>query len=218
MARALGTKQPPPSGSLSLTHAGHYGSSTWQTVHWFVTDGSDLTPDPVLDTVVDELSNIYLEELFGPFSSSEVTYETVRYIIYGDPAEPFKRKIRGADGVGHLGAGEPAQVAGLIDWSVSRFGHSGPCCTYMPGIAARLLEDESFFKSDAQEDLSEHAVNYIRRVNAVSYADIATVTFVCMSFVSGGAYRPFPQALTIYDGRVRLVPATQRRRIDRQAV
>jgi hypothetical protein len=59
---------------------------------------------------------------------------------------------------------------------------------------------------------------FIANINALTYTSIPSVTFGEMSFVDAGAYRTTPTFFPITDGNPRTVLATQRRRVDRQAV
>jgi hypothetical protein len=213
--KATGTKGPAPGGALEATYAGTVQGTSWQVVHWFQTDGSSDSSLDDLDYLLGQLYRLFAENIIAPCCGQDLHFHWGH--LFSFDGERLRHRKAGT-AVGAV-AGElaPAQVATLIDWNVHTPGKGGNACSYIPGVPMRNLADNAHFRDDALAAMQLGARSYIEAVNRLYVGAISFVHFSVMSWVSVGAYRRTGLNYPVLGAHVRRVPATQRRRIDREA-
>jgi len=217
VAKALGNKPPPLLGQLDALYVGTVESTSWAVQHEFITNGDELTNPADLELVLTELFALFAKWILGPFCH----VETHMHYVWGHLWQNRNSRLRvkkAGEAVGQVaGRVAPAQVATLISWETLEVRRGGHPCSYIPGVPMNHLEDDAHFFDDVAAALDTAARNYVTETREVVSGPLRVLDFVDLSYVINGAYRSVPDATSIVGATVRRVPATQRRRIDREA-
>jgi hypothetical protein len=217
MPIATGRKASPPGGALEAIYTGDVEGTTWEVVHWFMTTGSADTDPTDFELVLNVLYELFAVNVIAPCCSESLHFREVWGHLFSADRERLRHRKAG-EALGSVpGDLAPAQVATLIDWTCRDGRRGGKARSYIPGVPMANLADNAHFESDARDAMDLGARTYLADVVAAEAGPLRVTYMAQMSFVDGHAYRTVPTAFPVVGAYVRSVPATQRRRIEREA-
>lgn len=211
-----GPRPEPPVRSCRVTFEGLYESAPWANVVWLHLNGSGEITNETLHAMCDTLYGTYSDTLLVPQSNASTLERVVALLFSGDGEQvafSSPASVVGSQG----GLGLPANVACCISWPIAVHYRGGHPRTYLSGIPASAISNNTTFDSDYVAIVAADAQDFHTGLEALSGLDgITSVEHGAMSFVSGGEWRTPPVFRRIADGaHVDSRIDSQRRRLGR---
>jgi len=152
---------------------------------------------------------------FGPSLSTVWSSTTQRAVWFTSSTDEIG--VDGSDtGSGSLtGTQCPANVAYLINWSISGTYRGGHPRTYLCGVAVSTESSSITMTSTERTNLTSAANNFLSDVNALTHGAIATVKLGTVAFFHANSALAPPVFKPYLSGACSPKFATQRRRVRR---
>jgi hypothetical protein len=212
-----GVPPEPLENTLRVAYEGNYLGTTWAVVHWFLATATGEPTDTDMTDVAEDLWNAFHGTLMDAYCVNDVHLTTV-VVNYYLPDQQRLRARRVGDSTGDAGGSPlPAQVSTMINWSSRDGRRGGKPRSFMPGASSDNVTESYAIAAGVLGALTTAANAYKSQVNAIAEGNITSLTFMENSTVDALAYRPVTVQFAILSGSPRVVVATQRRRVDRQA-
>lgn len=134
-------------------------------------------------------------------------------VLYGGGGEAIEVSTASPFVGSQTGGFLAANTSILINWDIIAHYRGGHPRTYLTGVPAQALDDNSFLLAAAQAALQTRVDTFLSEMNATTSGGVTEVRLGTVSFVTAGAWRT-PPIMRIYDsGLVSGELATQRRRL-----
>jgi hypothetical protein len=202
---------------MRASFRGVYGAATWANVMHFALDEISVFGMSDVNTLVDALAAKYADKLHHDYVNN-TSHFTLTQITYRDLADASTyRTARVADYTGgSSGSGAPAQVAYLINWNSGDGRQGGKPRTYICGVDAGAITNDTDLSGGAVSSLSTNANGFLGGVVGLGTANLQIADLVDYSQVNDKAWRVAGHAYEIFNGTCSPFIATIRNRVDRR--
>jgi hypothetical protein len=203
------TAERPPPGFTKVRHTGIGATSTWGLGYWLQTAGTPAPGD--LDDLAqgahEAFASTVLDLMGTDFSIEETT------VTYYRTVDELVGSYVHHDAGGQTGTTIPASAAMVLSWTIASHYRGGKPRTYLPGLKASAMSNDSLWDSGASSDVHDAAVDWLTAVNALGPGGISSVIMGVLHFFSAGLAL-VPPTFSGYSGVVaRRKIGSQRRRI-----
>ena len=205
----------PPNGAVRVALQGSYGGAKWVNRFWLNTTMSAKPTGAQVLALSNAVSAAWRTRFLASLSTA-LTLSTQRTVLYYDATTEIA--VDGADtgsGTESSGVAEGAQVAFLINWSISGSYRGGHPRTYLCGVPQDHTTNAIGVTSGAITTLTTAAGNFLSDVNALTPSPFTAVTLGTFRFFRAHAAVDPPVFEPFLAGACSPLLATQRRRIGR---
>lgn len=203
------TPERPPLGFTRVRLIGTGGDSNWGVGFWLQTAGTPASGD--LDDLAQAIHEAWVSTLLGSMGTDFHLTETI--VTYYRLADELVGTYVHSDAGGQTGTTIPASAAMVLSWTIASHYRGGKPRTYLPGLKASAMTNDSQWDPAATSDVHDSAVDFLTAVNALDSGGITSVLMGVLHFFSEGLALA-PPTFSAYSGvRARGKIGSQRRRI-----
>lgn len=205
------TPERPPPGFTRVRIQGTGGDSAWGFGFWLQTAGTPGSGD--LDDLAQAIHEAFVDRLMGSLGTDFHVTETV--VTYYRTVDAIQGTYAHSDAGGQTGTTIPASAAMVLNWTIASHYRGGKPRTYLPGLKASAMTNDSQWDPAASSDVHDAAVLFLTDVNALSAGGITSVIMGCLHFFSAGVAL-VPPTFSGYSGLIaRGKIGSQRKRISK---
>lgn len=203
------TPERPPPGYTKVRHTGTGVTNVWGLGYWLQTSGTPAPGD--LDDLAQQAHEAFASTVLDSMGTDYHLTETT--VTYYRTSDELVGSYVHSDAGGQTGTTIPASAAMVLSWTISSHYRGGKPRTYLPGLKASAMTNDSQWDSAAASDVHDAAVDWLTAVNAITAGGIAGVVMGVLRFFSGGLAL-VPPTFNGYSGLIaRQKIGSQRRRI-----
>lgn len=203
------TPERPPPGFVRVRLIGTGVTSGWGIGFWLQSAGTPASGD--LDDLAQQIHEAFVSTLLGSMGTDFHLTETT--VTYYRTIDELVGSYVHSDAGGQTGTTIPASAAMVLSWTIASHYRGGKPRTYLPGLKASAMTDDSHWDPAASSDVHDSAVDFLTAVNAIDAGGVTSVIMGVLHFFSAGLAL-VPPVFSAYAGVVaRAKIGSQRKRI-----
>lgn len=203
------TPERPPPGYTRVRIIGTGGDSAWGVGFWLQTSGTPAPGD--LNDLAQSIHEAWVSNVMPLMGTDFHVTETI--VTYYRTVDAIQGTYVHSDAGGQTGTTIPASAAMVLSWTIASHYRGGKPRTYLPGLKASAMTNDSQWDSAASSDVHDAVADWLTAVNALDAGGISSVVVGVLHFFSAGVAL-VPPTFSAYAGVVaRQKIGSQRKRI-----